>query len=400
MGLSVVARSQVLVRTDFTVDDLVRKILLTDTSGVSIQEINFTGDKRAIGAFYAATNYLPIKNGIVLSTGMAERIDGPNTTGRSGLMLFAPGDSDLDKVANGNSADAAILEFVFYPNTDQISFNYFFGSEEYPEFVNHGVNDVFAFFISGPGYPEPVNIAKLPDSDEPVTVDHVNANRNSAYYIENMLWVTDNYDYFTAHPDAGERSYSFQFDGMTTLLEAKAKVIPYQPYHLKIAIADVGDNIYDSGVFLKAKSLKSKGEKQPFSKLMADELKKNKEREISGDFTIEGNEVKIISTIQFEFNSASILDEYMDELNNMVRLLNQYFDVRLKLIGHTDDIGSEQYNMDLSYERAKSIGNYLIKCGIDARRIVVEGKGNKEPLVKNTEEFARAKNRRVEFIFY
>jgi hypothetical protein len=62
-----------------------------------------------------------------------------------------PGDNNLDNVSSADTYDATVLEFDFVPATDNISFNYVFGSEEYLEFVNAGYNDVFAFFISGPG---------------------------------------------------------------------------------------------------------------------------------------------------------------------------------------------------------------------------------------------------------
>ncbi|MBI9066514.1 MAG: OmpA family protein [Salinivirgaceae bacterium] len=387
--------SQIIVKNELSPSEIIKKILLADTSGISITDVKYIGSDKSIGVFYSATNFLPITKGVVLSTGIAENIDGPNDSNGMGSMRFTPGDPDLEKVAKNNTADAAILEFTFYPNTDKISFNYFFASEEYPEFVNHGVNDVFAFFISGPGIDGQINLAMLPNLIDPVTVDHVNEHKNSEYFIANRLWSSDN---LKGELSELELSYSFQFDGLTTLLEASMHVIPYQPYKLKFAIADVGDNVYDSGVFLKAKSFKSKGEKIPFVDLIKKELNEFKLDGNMESYKIIDDKAYIHSNIQFDFNSFEILDEYFYSLDYFAKIMMQYFDLNITLIGHTDDVGSELYNMELSIERSTSIKKYLVARGIHNERIKIEGKGKTEPILTDTLQESRVINRRVEFV--
>ncbi|MFA6402030.1 MAG: OmpA family protein [Salinivirgaceae bacterium] len=388
---------QILIKADLSPNEMVHKVLLNDTSGIKIEEVQFTGSVKSIGVFTSATKYLPIKKGLVLSTGLAENADGPNESGNMGTLSFNPGDKDLDRIADGNTADAAILELLFYPNTDEISFEYFFASEEYPEYVNHGVNDVFAFFISGAGYEQPANIAKLPTTGEPITVDNINVFKNSNYYQPNIPWIGIQNQ---TNVKEAELSFSFEFDGMTQMLEAKAKVVPYQPYRLKIAIADVGDNIYDSGVFIRASSLKSRGKNIPFATIIESDLKNEMLQSEFITYKIENDQIHIQSNIQFHFNSYELHNEYLEALKSLVKLLNQYFDIQLQLVGHTDNVGTTEYNIDLSVARALAIKNYLTSQNIKAQRISVEGKGNLEPLFPENTELAKAQNRRVEFILY
>lgn len=388
--------AQFIIKDNISKEDLVSKVLLKDSSGLAVKNIKYTGSDKSIGVFYTTSEVLPMKKGIVISTGLAASVDGPNETDRKSSMRFTPGDHDLDSVAGNNTADAAILEFVFYPNTDEIAFDYFFASEEYPEFVNHGVNDVFVFFISGPGYDHPTNIAKLPTTGEPITVDHVNQLKNTSFYVPNKLWGYE-LDQYTI--EEAELAYGFEFDGMTTMLEARAKVVPYQPYKLKIAIADVGDNVYDSSVFLRSKSLRSCGQTLPFVQLIEKDIQKKLVNNEALSYRIIQDKVVVQSNIQFDFNSYDLAPDYFETLNELVTLLNQYFDVQVTLVGHTDDVGTDQYNMDLSLARAKSIRDYLVNHGVDSSRITVVGKGNKAPLTADKNEKGRALNRRVEFIF-
>jgi gliding motility-associated-like protein len=130
-----------------------------------------------------------------------------------------------------------------------------FGSDEYPEFVDEGFNDVFAFFISGPGFGGTYNMAQIPGGGGPVSIDNINNGpsntgpcQNCAYYNANGTGATSPYD---------SDDYYIQYDGFTVVMEAVAKVECGETYHLKIAIADAGDQAYDSGIFLEANSLAS-----------------------------------------------------------------------------------------------------------------------------------------------
>jgi len=157
-----------------------------------------------------------------------------------------PGDALLSSLIPGYTTnDAAVLEFDLIPVGNILEFQYVFASEEYLEWVGSNYNDVFGFFISGtnPGGGNYLNenIALIPGSNTVVCINNVNDSMNSAYYVDNL----------------GLNGTSIVFDGFTTVLIAQASVVPSSTYHLKMAIADAGDFAYDSGIFLKAQSMKS-----------------------------------------------------------------------------------------------------------------------------------------------
>ena len=144
-----------------------------------------------------------------------------------------------------------MLEFDFVPYADTVAFNYVFGSEEYPEYAppeSSTYNDVFGFFISGPGIIGYENIAQLPNGNGVVSINNVNAITNMQYYISNGNG--------TNAPFNNSDQY-IQYDGFTKVLKAVSEVQCGETYHLVLAIADVGDGSWDSGIFLEANSLSS-----------------------------------------------------------------------------------------------------------------------------------------------
>lgn len=113
--------------------------------------------------------------------------------------------------------------------------------------------------------------------------------------------------------------------------------------------------------------------------------------------TPEGLKIRI-STINFEFDSAEIKGaKSFKILNRVAQILKKYPDYKVRIVGHTDNIGSEEYNLKLSKKRAEAVKKYLIKKGISASRLTTEGKGESSPIAPNDTEEGRAKNRRVEF---
>ncbi|MES2589752.1 MAG: choice-of-anchor L domain-containing protein [Bacteroidota bacterium] len=229
---------------------LIQNVLLG--TGVVISNVSYTGNPTAIAEFTAgATSVSGMTHGIVLTTGTVlnngDGPQGPNNKDNSGFDNGANGSTLLDNVAGSGTFNATILEFDFVAAGDLVSFNYVFGSEEYPEFVNAGFNDVFGLFISGPGITGNQNIAKLPNGT-PVTIDNVNAGANSSFFVNNGDGSQSPFN---------SSSTFIQYDGYTRKLTASAPVQCGGTYHLTIAIADVGDAIYDSGIFLEAESLTS-----------------------------------------------------------------------------------------------------------------------------------------------
>ena len=140
------------------------------------------------------------------------------------------------------------LEFDFETCSDTVQFNYVFASEEYPEYVNENVNDLFAFFISGPGIPGGTqNIAVLPNGGGVVSIDNIHP---SGVNVSGNSYPPVNPQYYVNNTNGS----TIQYDGFTKKLTAIAAVECNTIYHLKMAIADVGDGVWDSGIFLEANS--------------------------------------------------------------------------------------------------------------------------------------------------
>ncbi len=216
---------------------------LLEGIGVTITNLTVNCPSTAIGQFNG-TSEMSITNGIVLSTGSVDLIASPNNSSSTSHNYSNPGDSLLDSIAAPViTYDACLVEFDCLPTGDTLEFNFSFGSEEYMEYVSStpgGINDVFGVFLSGPGINGEENIATLPNGI-PVSIFNVNANSNSTYYYNNEA-------------PAGN---FIQYDGFTTNLRGFAVVNPNLSYHVKVGIADGGDGIFDSGVFIEAFSFKS-----------------------------------------------------------------------------------------------------------------------------------------------
>ncbi len=197
---------------------------------------------------------LGLGQGLLLTTGRLSWAAGPNSDPGSNLGESdngASGDPDLDYLSqlygNGMSSEnACIVELDVFANTNELAFEYIFGSEEYQEYVGQEFNDIFAFLISGPGIigdpnlNNQRNIAVLPNGSEtPVQINSVNHLNNWEYYRNNNYGITTQYDGLTS-----------DFMGVKKSLTARAQVEPCNTYHLKLAIADRADPFYDSGVFI------------------------------------------------------------------------------------------------------------------------------------------------------
>ncbi len=114
---------------------------------------------------------------------------------------------------------------------------------------------------------------------------------------------------------------------------------------------------------------------------------------------IEPNEIFILKNIQFSYDSYELLDMSFNELDKLVSVMNERPDWSVELAGHTDDRGSDDYNLELSTSRAREVGNYLVAHGIADSRIQIKGFGKQYPLVNKMNEEARTVNRRVEVRF-
>jgi gliding motility-associated-like protein len=237
---------QLIVQPSNTTTNRLQAIV-QDLVGEGVQVSNITCNVPAgsplFGSFQEPSGQLGIRRGLLMTSGTISNSIGPNNSPSTTSSLNLPGDQSLTNLLGGDATyDACVIEFDIKTTSSQISFDYIFGSEEYLEYVGSSYNDVFAFLISGPGITGAKNIALVPSTTIPVAINNVNSTSNSVYYIDNGdgWWGSGTL---------------VQYDGYTVKLKAVASVTPCATYHLKLAIADVGDHNYDSGVFIESGSL-------------------------------------------------------------------------------------------------------------------------------------------------
>ncbi len=211
--------------------------LAAGSPGITINSASYIGSNSASGFFTSTPGLLPFNSGIVLTSGDRANVEGTNTGPGTSTSNGLLGDAGLSTTASQSTFDASVLEIRFTPTNNVVSFQYVFGSEEYNEFVG-SFNDVFAFFLNG------TNIALIPGGSTPVSINAINNGSNPDYYFDNA---------------AG--SLPTQYDGLVGrnsgfLLFATGAVNPGVENIMRIAIADAGDSVLDSGVFLAAGSFK------------------------------------------------------------------------------------------------------------------------------------------------
>ena len=256
--LSLQMTGQVTITQPYTTaEEYVQEILLGE--GVTATNITYTGSLAQLGLLENGSGVFSVESGLMLNT------DDATCEGFCGDCLGGSvPDQDLLDVANSvpplinqtftvsSVNDVCILEFDFEAGGDSIAFNYVFGSDEYLTYVNTTYNDIFAFFLSGPGITGPyaspadfpdgaINIAQVPESDPllPVTISSVNNVTNSDYYIDNPA------------------QEGICTNGYTTTFTAAAAVQCGETYHIKLAIADGTDTALESFVVLESGSFSS-----------------------------------------------------------------------------------------------------------------------------------------------
>ena len=200
----------------------------------------YVGASEASGFFDADTTIFGDPagvKGVLLTSGSVANALPPNNSTGASRNNGLPGSAQLDSLVGGGTLDASRLDFKVKldPGTSGIQWKYVFASEEYLEYVNSSFNDVFALYLNG------ANLALLPGSSTAVSINNVNNGLNSAYYRNNPQ---------------STGIYDTQYDGLTTVLTSVATGLDSnQEYELSFQIADRGDRVLDSGVFIQGESI-------------------------------------------------------------------------------------------------------------------------------------------------
>ena len=215
-------------------------------SGVTISNAVLTGTATQQGTFSGGASSIGIASGVILTSGNAALATGPNNADGAGANLGTAGTSYLNALIPGyTSYDANVLAFDFTTNSGNLFFKYVFASEEYNEYVNSNFNDVFGFFFNG------ANIALIPGTSTPVSINNVNCGYSDGGSLPGTN--PSNCNLFNNNDlQNGGALFDIQYDGFTDVFTASILGLqPNETYHIQLAIADAGDHILDSAVFLQ-----------------------------------------------------------------------------------------------------------------------------------------------------
>ena len=251
----------------FTPESLITSVFLGN--GVEVLEVTHEGTANSVGYFTNGESDIGIGRGIIMSTGLAtdaatENDAGGNSGQTSGTNINDPFLSTI----SDDIQDVTKYTIRFIPTSNTLRFRYTFASEEYPEFACSDFNDVFGFFVHGPGISGPfpnnaANIALIPELDDstglsftnlPVTINNVNPGQvGSNGTLENCTPPDGSLDFGGYYRD-NSGSQNLTYDGYLKTFFAQVVVTPCEEYTIVLSIADVVDNMFDSAVFLEARS--------------------------------------------------------------------------------------------------------------------------------------------------
>lgn len=228
--------AQITVNGGYTAQQLAE---ILAGSNVTVSNAVISGPSTGYGSFASSTGFV-FPSGVILSNGFITNAVGPNNDPNTSDNLGGAGTAEMTALGGANSYDVITLEFDFIVQSSSIQFSYIFASEEYPEFAppnNPSFNDVFAFYISGPGITGQENVALIPSTSTPVSINTVNAALNTQYYVDNI---------------GGQE---IQFDGYTTdLIATRTGLTPCSTYHIRLVLSDIQTSNRNSAVFLKENS--------------------------------------------------------------------------------------------------------------------------------------------------
>lgn len=256
--------------------------------GVSITNAKFSNlpgliATDQIGIFHANGFYgFTMDSGIVMTTGDINLAPGPNTASGSSIPIEGfYSDQELAPIATSDINGCATLDFDFVGLTNVISFMYSFASEEYPEYVCSQFNDVFAFYVTGPD-PETLeertwNVAIIPETVTDSTPDGIAVAINSVNPgvagSSGGSGTGCYYNYSGYYNDNADGADGIQYDGYTSKMMAVTNIVPCALYHMHLSVCNVGDNAFDSGVFLEYGSFYSPSTQIGFSRRPADTVR-------------------------------------------------------------------------------------------------------------------------------
>ena len=239
--------------TLYSVEELVTDVLIDSECNQSFNISSSTGSDfgstNGIGYFESNGSSWPFENGLIMTSGDVANAVGPESGVISDGDYNWPGDADLEAYIPGLNAgdtnNASILEFNFVPVSNNISFDFIFAAEEYGTF-QCTFTDAFAFLLTDSSG-NTTNLAIVPGTTDPISVLTVRDGQyNDSCESVNEEWFADYYGPGGLPPLTSPTN----FLGHTEVMTAQSNVTPNELYTIKLVVADDGDTLYDSAVFI------------------------------------------------------------------------------------------------------------------------------------------------------
>ncbi len=241
----------------YTVPELVNDVLIhsscAQASNISWRTGTNFGLPTGIGYFQNTNPGFPMESGVILSTGSAASVVGPNDTLLSSGTPAWLGDTDLESALASygiamQSTNATVLQFDFVPLSPNFDFKFLFASEEYGGFQCQ-FSDAFAFLLTNMTTGTTTNLAVVPGTNTPISVVTI---RDLLY---NSNCPSANEAFFgTFNGGAAAMGSATNFNGQTKIINASATLVPGTPYRVKLVIADREDSNSDSAIFISSNS--------------------------------------------------------------------------------------------------------------------------------------------------
>ena len=331
--------------------------------GIVISNVTYSGDASQIGTFDGVTSNIGFDAGLVLAAGPITGLTGVAGDQDAGQPGSGLSDNDLLSVAQSvnpiinSTDDAAILEFDFVPSSNVAGFNFVFASDEYTQWINTQFNDVFAFFVSGPGITGPfnspagfpggaANVALVPGTNTPITISTIHPGLNAAFYVSNN----------------GGTSHAM--NGFTVPIPVELSVQCGETYHFKFAIADCSDDYLNTAVFLEAGSFFSDAVDVSVATLSGDTTIVEGCTDASFIFTRPEGEIGDTLIINYEIGGEAIEGTDYNNLPDTIIFLPGEDSVVVNLSPIQDGMNEGFESVTISVELINICGDTIISSGV------------------------------------
>lgn len=367
--------SQMTVNSGFTPLDYVQALV---GPGITVSNVVMTNNSQnQIGIFDGQNSNIGFNSGVVMAAGPVNGLVGNAATADAGQPGNGQGDADLLMVAQSvvsnpsagaiNSVNDAIsLEFDFVPSSNSASFNFVFSSDEYTAWINSSFNDVFAFFVSGPGITGPFsapaafpggsqNVAVIPGTNTPITISTIfpagvpgepAAGLNPQFYISNAGGATHTHN------------------GFTVPIPVELSVECGETYHFRFAIGDCSDTYLNTAVFLEAGSFVSDAVDVTVATVSGDSTIVEGCTDANFIFTRPEGETGDTLIINYEIGGDAIEGTDYNDLQDTVIFLPGEDSVIINLSPIQDGIDEGFESVTITVELINICGDTIVSSGI------------------------------------